>query len=160
MPSYDELLSEESPLAKLRAIELEDLLGRDPVVLDNPGLASWISGRTVLVTGAGGSIGTELCNQVARFHPGRLVMVDISEFASHVVGEHIATKLPRERIEVYVGNARNRERMLEIFERSDLISSFTPPLTNMCRSRKRSTLGRLYATTYWARWWPLSAPVQ
>jgi len=117
VPSYDELLSEESPLAKLRAIELEDLLGRDPVVLDNPGLASWISGRTVLVTGAGGSIGTELCNQVARFHPGRLVMVDISEFASHVVGEHIATKLPRERIEVYVGNARNRERMLEIFER-------------------------------------------
>ncbi len=117
VPSYDELLSDESPLGKLRAIELEDLLGRDPVVLDNTGLAGWISGRTVLVTGAGGSIGTELCNQVARFHPGRLVMVDISEFASHVVSEHIAAKLPRERIEVYVGNARNRDRMLEIFER-------------------------------------------
>ena len=117
VPSYDELLSEESPLAKLRAVELEDLLGRDPVVLDNTGLAGWITGRTVLVTGAGGSIGTELCNQVARFHPGRLVMVDISEFASHVVGEHISTRMPRERIEVYVGNARNRERMQEIFER-------------------------------------------
>ena len=111
VPSYDELLSEESPLAKLRAVELEDLLGRDPVVLDNTGLAGWITGRTVLVTGAGGSIGTELfINQVARFHPGRLVMVDISSLRP-VVGEHISTRMPRERIEVYVGNARNRERM-------------------------------------------------
>jgi FlaA1/EpsC-like NDP-sugar epimerase/UDP-N-acetylmuramyl pentapeptide phosphotransferase/UDP-N-acetylglucosamine-1-phosphate transferase len=117
VPSYDELLSEESPLAKLRAIELEDLLGRDPVTLNSHGLQSWIAGRTVLVTGAGGSIGTELCNQVARFHPGRLVMVDISEFASHVVGEHIATRMAKERLEVYVGDARNRTRMQEIFER-------------------------------------------
>ena len=117
VPSYDELLSEDSPLAKLRAVELEDLLGRDPVTLDTAGLESWLSGRTVLVTGAGGSIGTELCIQVARFHPGRLVMVDISEFASHVVGEHMATRLPRERLEVYVGDARSRSRMSEIFLR-------------------------------------------
>ena len=117
VPSYDELLSDDSPLAKLRAVELEDLLGRDPVTLNTAGLESWLSGRTVLVTGAGGSIGTELCIQVARFHPGRLVMVDISEFASHVIGEHMATRLPRERLEVYVGDARSRSRMSEIFAR-------------------------------------------
>ena len=117
VPSYDELLSEESPLAKLRAIELEDLLGRDPITLNSKGLENWLSGRTVLITGAGGSIGTELCNQVARFHPGRLVIVDISEFASHVIGEHMATRLPRERMEVYVGDARSRTRMKEIFDR-------------------------------------------
>ncbi len=117
VPSYDELLSEESPLAKLRAIELEDLLGRDPITLNSKGLENWLSGCTVLITGAGGSIGTELCNQVARFHPGRLIMVDISEFASHVIGEHMATRLPRERMEVYVGDARSRTRMKEIFER-------------------------------------------
>jgi FlaA1/EpsC-like NDP-sugar epimerase len=117
VPSYDELLSDESPLAKLRAIEVEDLLGRDPIVLNSKGLETWIGGRTVLITGAGGSIGTELCNQVARFHPGRLVMVDISEFASHVIGEQMLTRLPKESIEVYVGDARNRTRMLEIFER-------------------------------------------
>ena len=116
VPSYDELLSEESPLAKLRAIELEDLLGRDPITLNSKGLENWLSGKTVLITGAGGSIGTELCNQVARFHPGRLVMVDISEFASHVIGEHMATRLPREKTEVYVGDARSRRRMREIFE--------------------------------------------
>lgn len=117
VPSYDELLSDDSPLAKLRAVELEDLLGRDPVTLNTEGLESWLSGQTVLVTGAGGSIGTELCIQVARFHPGRLVMVDISEFASHVVGEHMATRLPRERMEVYVGDARSKARMSEIFAR-------------------------------------------
>jgi FlaA1/EpsC-like NDP-sugar epimerase/UDP-N-acetylmuramyl pentapeptide phosphotransferase/UDP-N-acetylglucosamine-1-phosphate transferase len=117
VPSYDELLSEESPLAKLRHIELEDLLGRDPITLNTEGLEKWLSGSTVLITGAGGSIGTELCNQVARFHPGRLIMVDISEFASHVIGEHMATRLPRERMEVYVGDARSRTRMKEIFDR-------------------------------------------
>ena len=117
VPSYDELLSEESPLAKLRDIELEDLLGRDPITLNTKGLENWLSGSTVLITGAGGSIGTELCNQVARFHPGRLIMVDISEFASHLVGEHMATRLPRERMEVYVGDARSRTRMKEIFDR-------------------------------------------
>ena len=117
VPSYDELLSEESPLAKLRAIELEDLLGRDPITLNTKGLDHWISGRTVLITGAGGSIGTELCNQVARFHPGRLVMIDISEFASHVIGEHMTTRMPHERLEVYVGDARSKTRMAEIFER-------------------------------------------
>ena len=117
VPSYDELLSEESPLAKLRAIELEDLLGRDPITLNSTGLEKWIRGRTVLITGAGGSIGTELCNQVARFHPGRLIMVDISEFASHVIGEHMATRLPLAKLEVYVGDARSRTRMKEIFDR-------------------------------------------
>jgi FlaA1/EpsC-like NDP-sugar epimerase/UDP-N-acetylmuramyl pentapeptide phosphotransferase/UDP-N-acetylglucosamine-1-phosphate transferase len=116
VPSYDELLSEESPLAKLRAVELEDLLGRDPITLDTSGLEKWIAGRTVLITGAGGSIGTELCNQVARFHPSRLVMVDISEFASHVIGEHMVTRLPLNRIEVYVGDARSAPRMKEIFD--------------------------------------------
>ncbi len=117
VPSYDELLSDESPLGKLRQIELEDLLGRDPITLNTKGLEDWLSGATVLITGAGGSIGTELCNQVARFRPGRLIMVDISEFASHVIGEHMATRLPRERMEVYVGDARSRTRMKEIFDR-------------------------------------------
>ncbi|MBL8311143.1 MAG: polysaccharide biosynthesis protein [Burkholderiales bacterium] len=117
VPSYDEMLADESPLAKLRAIELEDLLGRDPVVLDTAGLERWIGGRTVLVTGAGGSIGTELCQQVARFHPARLILVDISEFACHQASELLAPHLPRECMEVYVGNARQRERLQEIFER-------------------------------------------
>ncbi|MEO7255681.1 MAG: nucleoside-diphosphate sugar epimerase/dehydratase, partial [Casimicrobium sp.] len=115
VPSYDQLLSDDSPLAKLRSIELEDLLGRDPVTLDTSGIENWLKGKTVLITGAGGSIGTELCNQVARFHPGKLIMVDVSEFASHVVSEFMITRMPIERLEVYVGDVRDRTRMREIF---------------------------------------------
>ena len=115
VPSYDELLSEDSPLAKLRSIELEDLLGRDPITLNSSGIENWLKGKTVLITGAGGSIGTELCNQVARFHPGKLIMVDISEFASHVVSEFMITRMAIERLEVYVGDVRDRTRMREIF---------------------------------------------
>ena len=115
VPSYDELLSEDSPLAKLRSIELEDLLGRDPITLNTGGIERWLKGKTVLITGAGGSIGTELCNQVARFHPAKLIMVDISEFASHVVSEFMITRLPKARLEVYVGDVRDRTRMREIF---------------------------------------------
>ncbi len=115
VPSYDQLLSDDSPLAKLRSIELEDLLGRDPITLNTSGIENWLKGKTVLITGAGGSIGTELCNQVARFHPGKLVMVDISEFASHVVSEFMITRMPIERLEVYVGDVRDRTRMREIF---------------------------------------------
>ena len=123
VPSYDELLSEDSPLAKLRSIELEDLLGRDPITLNTAGIENWLKGKTILITGAGGSIGNELCNQVARFHPGKLIMVDISEFASHLISEFMITRLPIERLEVYVGDVRDRTRMREIFtaERPDVI---------------------------------------
>jgi FlaA1/EpsC-like NDP-sugar epimerase/UDP-N-acetylmuramyl pentapeptide phosphotransferase/UDP-N-acetylglucosamine-1-phosphate transferase len=115
VPAYDELLSDNEPLARLRAIELEDLLGRDPVSLDTEGLANWFGNKTVLITGAGGSIGHELCAQVARFAPRRLVMVDISEFAAHVVSEHITSRLDASKTEVYVADVRNANRMREIF---------------------------------------------
>ncbi len=115
VPSYDQLLSDDAPLAKLRSVELEDLLGRDPITLNTSGIENWLKGKTILITGAGGSIGTELCNQVARFHPGKLIMVDISEFASHVISEFMITRMPIERLEVYVGDVRDRVRMREIF---------------------------------------------
>jgi FlaA1/EpsC-like NDP-sugar epimerase/UDP-N-acetylmuramyl pentapeptide phosphotransferase/UDP-N-acetylglucosamine-1-phosphate transferase len=115
VPSYDELMSDNEPLARLRAVELDDLLGRDPVSLDSEGLGKWLSNQTVLVTGAGGSIGYELCTQIARFKPERLVMLDISEFAAHGVVEHIAPRLGVERVETYVADVRDRRRMNEIF---------------------------------------------
>ena len=154
VPSYDELLSEDSPLAKLRSIELEDLLGRDPITLDTPGLENWLSGKTVLITGAGGSIGTELCNQVARFHPGKLIMVDISEFASHVVSEFMITRMPRDRLEIYVGDVRDRTRMREIFsaERPNVVFHAAAykhvPLTesvNAWEAVRNNVLGTLVA---------------
>lgn len=114
VPAYDELLSENDTHARLRAIELEDLLGRDPVSLDTAGLAAWFSGKCVLVTGAGGSIGRELCTQVVRFRPERIVLLDISEFAAHDIYEQLQQHFDPKRIEVYVADVRNQPRIRDI----------------------------------------------
>jgi FlaA1/EpsC-like NDP-sugar epimerase len=85
VPSYDELISGRLALTTIRNVELDDLLGRDPVVLDSAGLGEWLGNRVVMVTGAGGSIGAELCHQIARFRPARLVLFDISEAALYEI---------------------------------------------------------------------------
>ena len=74
VPSYEELISGSHTLTTIRNIELDDLLGRDPVVLDMAGLAEWLGNRVVMVTGAGGSIGAELCRQIAKFRPRNSVV--------------------------------------------------------------------------------------
>ncbi len=114
VPAYDEMLGENDTHARLRAIELEDLLGRDPVALDTDGLNQWFAGRTVLVTGAGGSIGRELCTQIVRFHPARIVLLDISEFAAYDIYEQLQQIFDVKRIEVYVADVRNRARIREV----------------------------------------------
>ncbi len=81
VPSFEDLLSGRVTLSHLRAIELEDLLGRDLVQLDDQGLHELLAGKTVMVTGAGGSIGSELCRQIARFRPAKLMLYEQGEFA-------------------------------------------------------------------------------
>ena len=85
VPSYDDLVSGRVTVSQVRHVELDDLLGRDPVQLDEAGLHAFVDGKTVLVTGAGGSIGSELCRQIARFAPGRIVLFDSSEFALYAI---------------------------------------------------------------------------
>ncbi|MCX8097779.1 MAG: polysaccharide biosynthesis protein [Casimicrobiaceae bacterium] len=117
VPSFDQLLSGTASIAQLRAVELEDLLGREPISLDTTGLSEWLGGARVLVTGAGGSIGAELCTQVARLLPARLVLLDVSEFAVHQVEERLLTWVARERLETYVADVRNEARIAEILAR-------------------------------------------
>jgi FlaA1/EpsC-like NDP-sugar epimerase len=74
VPSFDDLMSGQFNISQLRAVELDDLLGRDPVLIDDAGLRQQLSGKVVLVTGAGGSIGSELCRQIAHFSPAKLLM--------------------------------------------------------------------------------------
>ncbi|CAN5597934.1 nucleoside-diphosphate sugar epimerase/dehydratase [soil metagenome] len=83
LPTLSELFSNEPGAQDLRDINLEDLLGRRPVELDQEAIAEQVSGKVVLVTGAGGSIGAELCRQIARFGPGRLLLLDRDESALH-----------------------------------------------------------------------------
>ena len=93
MPRPDEWLQAQD--SGPRKIELEDLLGRDPVQLDVKGLSELFAGQTVLVTGAGGSIGSELCRQIARFGVARMVCVDVSEFAVYRLEQELRLAHPQ-----------------------------------------------------------------
>ena len=94
-----------------RHIELEDLLGRDAVQLDVQGLSELLSGQTVLVTGAGGSIGSELCRQIARFGVARLVCVDVSEIAVYHLEQELRTAHPEMKGLYYTANVREVDRL-------------------------------------------------
>ena len=100
-----------------RKVELEDLLGRAAVQLDVNGLADLFSGQTVLVTGAGGSIGAELCRQIARFGVGRLVCVDVSEIAIYQLEQELREAHPMMQGLYYTANVREFDRLLAIAQK-------------------------------------------
>ncbi|MBS0325305.1 MAG: polysaccharide biosynthesis protein [Proteobacteria bacterium] len=107
VPAYDELMTGRLPLTMLRNVELDDLLGRDPVVLDNAGIAEWLGNRVIMVTGAGGSIGAELCRQIARFRPARLVLFDISEAALYEIRTALLDSFPQLGVAAVVGDVKH-----------------------------------------------------
>lgn len=112
MPRPDEWLRAES--GQPRRIELEDLLGRAPVALDEKGLSDLVAGQTVLITGAGGSIGSELCRQIARFGVARLVCVDVSEYAIYQLEQELREAHPQMQGLYYTANVREADRLLAI----------------------------------------------
>jgi FlaA1/EpsC-like NDP-sugar epimerase len=114
MPRPDEWLRNDH--SQPRRVELEDLLGRAPVALDELGLSDLLAGQTVMVTGAGGSIGSELCRQIARFGVRRLVCVDVSEYAIYQLERELAASHPQMQGLYYTGNVREFERLLAIAE--------------------------------------------
>ena len=116
VPSFDDLMSGKVAVSQLRAIELDDLLGRDPVVLDTAGLQGLISGKTVMVTGAGGSIGSELCRQIARFSPARLVLFEQSEFALYTLEQELHQAFPALCFVCLVGDVRDAARVDEVLQ--------------------------------------------
>lgn len=112
LPRPDEWLQAES--TGPRKIELEDLLGRAPVALDVEGLAELFSGQVVVVTGAGGSIGSELCRQIARFGAARLVCIDVSEYAIYRLEQELRQAHPQMQGLYYTANVREYERLRAI----------------------------------------------
>jgi FlaA1/EpsC-like NDP-sugar epimerase len=111
VPSFDDLMSGRVTVSQIRHVELDDLLGRDAVVLDTAGLKSWINGRTVMVTGAGGSIGAELCRQVARFGPRRIVLFELSEFALYTIEQEFRERMPDVPILCAIGDIKDESRV-------------------------------------------------
>jgi len=122
LPSLTELADGRVEVARLREISIEDLLGREPVALDMDGIAALIEGRCVLVTGAGGSIGAELCRQIGRLKPARLVMVDHGEFNLYRIEQEMRGRLG-ETCAPLLGDVRDMERMRWVFEhfRPDIV---------------------------------------
>lgn len=101
---------------RLRSLDLADLLGRRPIELDRTAIAEHIQGRSVLVTGAGGSIGSELCRQIARFGPSKLLMLDRDESALHATQISVTGKGLLDDDSVVLADIRDLERMHEVFE--------------------------------------------
>ncbi len=116
LPSLRELISEENLYQSLRDVEIEDLLGRDPVELDNNNIKSLINDKIVLVTGGGGSIGEELCRQVMLHNPKQLLMLDIYENSLYDIELELKAKYPNKDIRAIIANIRDEKRMFEIFE--------------------------------------------
>lgn len=117
VPSAEELRSGGNAVDRVRDIEPEDLLGREPVQLDEAGIGEVLSGKTVLITGGGGSIGSELCRQVARFGPARLVIVELSEFNLYTIEQELGERFPRLPLVKLIGDVKNLDGMRAIFQR-------------------------------------------
>jgi FlaA1/EpsC-like NDP-sugar epimerase len=115
VPSFDDLVSGKVTVSSIRRVELDDLLGRDPVTLDNDALQQLLADRTVLVSGAGGSIGSELCRQIARFGPGRLIFLELNEFALYGIEQEFANRHPRLNVVSAIGDAKDAARVGQIF---------------------------------------------
>ncbi|TMH61920.1 MAG: polysaccharide biosynthesis protein [Betaproteobacteria bacterium] len=117
VPSYEDLISGRSQLTTIRHIELDDLMGRDPVVLDTAGLREWLGDRVVLVTGAGGSIGAELCRQIARYRPSRLALLELSEYALYQIQQTLDDEFPDLPVVTIVGDAKHAALVDQILTR-------------------------------------------
>ncbi|MCY4753426.1 polysaccharide biosynthesis protein [Pelomonas aquatica] len=114
VPSSEELLSGRS-VNQVRDIEPEDLLGREPVELDEGGISECLNGKAVLVTGAGGSIGSELCRQAARYGPSRIVLYELSEFALYTIEQELSEKFPHLPLVRLIGDVKDIEHMRHVF---------------------------------------------
>ncbi|MGQ0545792.1 MAG: polysaccharide biosynthesis protein [Betaproteobacteria bacterium] len=117
VPALSDIVSGKVSVSSLRPVELDDLLGRDPVQLDDAGLRAFLRGKTVLVTGAGGSIGAELCRQVARFEPAGMVLLEISEFALYSIEQEFRDRNPAVAVSAVIGDAKDEARVQAVFAR-------------------------------------------
>lgn len=113
VPSASELHSGRAGIERVRDIEPEDLLGREPVQLDEAGIAEALSGKVVLVTGAGGSIGSELCRQLAMYGPARLVLFEQSEFNLYSIEQALSAQFPQLPLTRLVGDVKDLDALRE-----------------------------------------------
>ena len=117
IPGMGQLVDGRVAVSSLRDVRLEDLLGRDPVVVDAEEVRSFIEGKVVMVTGGGGSIGSELCRQVAKDNPAQLVIFDIYENNAYAIQQELKHDYPNLNLVTLIGSVRNEPRVRSVFER-------------------------------------------
>lgn len=123
IPGTYQLINGEVSVSKLREVEIEDLLGREPIKTNIDEIIGYVSGKVVMVTGGGGSIGSELCRQIAGHHPKQLLIVDIYENNAYDIQQELQRKHSDLDLVVLIASVRNTNRMDQIFEtyRPDIV---------------------------------------
>ena len=117
MPSINGVLSGKIEVNILKKVEVEDLLGREPVELDTDGIEEQVMDRTILITGAGGSIGSELVRQIAKFHPRQILLLGNGENSIYTILEEVSSKKDNIKYIPVIADVQNRERMFEVFSK-------------------------------------------
>jgi len=115
VPGIEDLMSGKVAINAMRPVDIEDLLGREAVQIDSSHVKAMIVGKTVLITGAGGSIGSELCRQLVRFAPAQLLLLDASEFALYNIEQWFRVHMPETQVVLLAGDVKDVVRLEEIF---------------------------------------------
>lgn len=117
IPGIYEIIDETVSISKLRDVNIEDLLGREPVKLDNTDIDKYIKDKVVMVTGGGGSIGSELCRQIVKFKPKKLIILDIYENNAYEIQRELGDVNPQLDLDVIIASIRDEKRIREIFKK-------------------------------------------
>lgn len=115
LPGVYQFVNGEAAVEKIRPVQIEDLLGREPVRTNLESIINYVRGKVVLVTGGGGSIGSELCRQIAANHPKTLIIFDIYENNAYDIQQELVSKYPSLHLEVLIGSVRNTSRIDKVF---------------------------------------------
>ncbi|MCM1213758.1 MAG: polysaccharide biosynthesis protein [Lachnospiraceae bacterium] len=123
LPGMYQLINGDVSVATLKEVDIEDLLGREPIRINTEEVLGYVSGKVVMVTGGGGSIGSELCRQIAAHRPKQLIIVDIYENNAYDIQQELLWKYPELDLQVLIASVRNTNRMNHIFEayRPDIV---------------------------------------
>lgn len=116
LPGMYQLINEEVSVTRLRDVEIEDLLGREPVKIDMEGIMNYVKGKVIMVTGGGGSIGSELCRQIVKHQPKRLIILDIYENNAYFIQQELKNEYPDLDLVVLIASVRNTKRINWIME--------------------------------------------
>ena len=116
LPGMYQLINDEVGVSNLREVSIEDLLGRDAINIDMESVGQYVSNKRVLVTGGGGSIGSELCRQIAAHNPKLLIIFDIYENNAYEIQQELIRKYPNLKLEVLIGSVRNTSRIESVME--------------------------------------------